>query len=631
MKALLIVCGLATAASAAPSPWIQEIVDYDQYPDTGIALVATAEGPAIFASPGSIPTSELLVRGPEGWRGTQLGGNGGRAIALANGEPWYVMYEGRDSTLVLRHGNTASEVIAKDVLEDDRVALAIDAAGVPHVCIAGEQANRNNKPAGLTLRYATRGKRGWIIEPIKAQGHGCTIAVGDGGIAVGTNDGVALRANGTWQVTSLGGHTRVASSLGKIVAVTAKGTSLLVTREGKTSVLADKLGTWRHAIVIDAQGRVHVAVEAKTNSVSSIHYVVEGTPGAQLVAAADAEVGIAIAIDAGGQPVIAYGSQQQQTLNQTLRYARKRTAADTRDVVEDVGPMVGGCGDLVSDELANVTRENARANRLCAAMKTRPAAELELATRCKTDARACLVKLVLAGGKRAREHFETFEITFQKCGKGQRCNSTYHDRAQVGQLLQPSSKSDGPEGQDDLRAACALGNKAACTQAALVEKPDDVDALVAQCTADAPLACALALRDKRAAKLPAVRTALETSCKTAPSALACNALAFVEEEAGRSAQKLHVRACNLGSAMSCAKIVGKVPAPKGLDADRLVDLLGPRCERHDGSACVALSEAFARGWVVKRDKARAKEILETACGERIEEACTKLGRKLPPE
>jgi TPR repeat protein len=189
-----------------------------------------------------------------------------------------------------------------------------------------------------------------------------------------------------------------------------------------------------------------------------------------------------------------------------------------------------------------------------------------------------------------------------------------------------------PAGSDEDRAkrlfgrACELGLAAACVHMVTLKTGDDFAAYAKWCTATLPIACAVAVHVAGSADdLRPLRAALAEACKTSPRAYACNALAYLEET-GRGGGKRpdealrhHLRACQLYSVASCDRLLlgpfGQPAAPKGLDADRFATELATDCDEPQGEhSCLALAAAYERGWVVRRDRERARDARTRVCG-----------------
>src|SRR5690606_10227927 len=120
-----------------------------------------------------------------------------------------------------------------------------------------------------------------------------------------------------------------------------------------------------------------------------------------------------------------------------------------------------------------------------------------------------------------------------------------------------------------------------------------------------------------------LRSKFAALCPKSSAPTACNALAYIEEIGLKgkpnmaAALKHHLRACALGSASSCIRLLtrrsGRPRAPRGIDPEVLEERISFRCENaRDEAACLALATAFEIGWGVPRGRDRARDILEHA-------------------
>lgn len=270
------------------------------------------------------------------------------------------------------------------------------------------------------------------------------------------------------------------------------------------------------------------------------------------------------------------------------------------------------------------------------------------------DADACLL-LGVARAPKGALYAMTHELRGLPCpAKSIRCYTRHIGKRPV--KLGDAWGDDAAGAAKALERACMAHRAGACIarwQIArhLAEADAKAWLLVGCLYLDASLACAPAivegelLDDPDGALAGRIRTKLGERCidtQDARRAVACNALAFLEERAvgGAAAPAhavgAHLTACGLGSSASCTHLLladgPRPPPPPELTGERLEALLRGRCDpkQHASSdPCLALAAALETGWVVNRDPKAAKVILNEVCDGGRAEACVKIGRKTP--
>lgn len=655
-------------ATTPPSEWFVQIADDAVSPlESGLSIFIRDEAVVLLVAIGSIVSSEWIRLDGNRWsRELASEGVASGATFDARGERWLLAI-GKDDVLRLHHGAT-TEVIGKvyNHYGDDRAQLAIDAAGAAHLCISRERDNVDKRGANDRLEYARKVGKAWKIERLPAASGDCTIVVGDDDtVTIGTNDGVVTGRSGAWKMESLGGKTVVLRGpAGAAVAVSHawRGRDAWISRRGdggwrRTPLLANTSGTIGKLVAaIDSAGIVHAAFQVRTGGTNDqIRYVREGATGDSLILDGfDATQGFAIVVDGQNRPHVAFSPMFSGQATQSLLYARHRIPADRpADFVRDVAGQIAACARLARHELgaepAMTEGDFRRAARVCAPLKTNSQLLSDLEQRCtQGSAEACLVAAAIAN--KPKQALTTMELIHDRCKSrkpGCTITSTSIEESELGWFL-PTADRDVALADRTIDRACKLGDRAACFYQVWGTKPASFDKLAGHCTAVLPIACAAALvqlpqtlGDAERTQLTEIRSALEGACSTSTRTSACVALAFMKERGlggpakPAEALKHHLRACGLYSPLSCIRLLagpfGRPAPPKDLDADRVNELLAVHCSRRDPDACLAHAAAFERGWVVPRDRAKAKQILEEACkDQRMPDACKRAGIKAPP-
>nr|HEX4317836.1 hypothetical protein [Kofleriaceae bacterium] len=637
---MAVVLACAARVAAADSTWFHTVVDRasDDHDDRLQAFARSTGELAILARMG--PTFHVeWLRGNAGAWTREVASMDDVVAALDDTVPWFVTRDD-GGVLHLRHGKLDQRIgDGNDPLP--YVRLARDAHGDVHACIATSQ---DGWDARLELAYAHATRGAWKIEPLPIHGHGCAIAIAaDGAVVVGGDDGVARGHAGAWQVESLGGRTRVARAAdGTVVAAIASKAQLSFAR-------LDASGAWRTTaqvvaagetierlvLTLDGTGAAHVALWTGDSATANIRYAREGDATAALVAAADAGTGLAIAVDAAGQPSIVYSDEIGSA---NLVVARPRTSTDPAGDARDDRGGLAGCAAVVDDAIGlelgpGDTGQLARdiAGRTCTVVSPQLAA-MDLDRMCRDGnlTAACAVLAAMLDGK--RQLLLDIESRHFTCDKSS-CTTTQREETEPSYLM-PVLPADHDRAHALWQHACDLGDAAACFAAVWVSDAD-FGTLAKTCTAALPIACAAAVAaapgNLAAAAAKPVRAALATACKTSEHGYACGSLADLEDAGlggGRDAGAAAVhrtRACLLGEGGACAQLeLARRPAPRGLDPGALDHSLATRCDEHDEDACRARADAYARGWGgITRDADQAAQIKQDACNSGVSELCSK--------
>lgn len=639
--------------------WIRELVDPSVF-EAPLRLHVGGDRIAVLAQGDGNGFGALSLEGGK-WNAQEVtvGGIVLSATWQAPNIPW-TLFEAEGGVAV-RHGFDGSDeqVVAglpslpANLLPHD---IAVDPGGIPHVCLSVEGAD-----GAKDFVYATRtGSRRspWRVERLPLAIAECRI--------IATEDAVHILTLGPHGINVFsrmkGGSWRIdqwSASQGPIAA--ARGPSgavaLAYSDDSKLAVKKFVAGRWASvalpttgagsiravALAVSSGDQIHVALASEQGLVTSVFYAMEGDASAEVITT-DSAGEIGLQLDGSDAPHIVYTT----THVHQLVHARRRLANDPHlqrgTISISLENVLDACATVISAATGEQRSAFARgyADRWCNKDFVRSLLDVNaLGARCDGgDANACVV-----GGIIATKTATLVSLDLAPCLEGDLCRNSVSGES----LLLDGVEHGGDEALATkmLTHGCELGVGAACLQVANTQRHqggDSTESFAKACHAGLAVGCA-ALLDTDAAKIQApvalqARAALTGLCKRTTRPDACNALGYMEERGiggkkqRRAALDHYQRSCQLGSVLSCARLLvgpfGKQRAPAGIDAATFEEMLSGRCDLLDETACLALARAFDMGWVVARDRERARSVLVEACEEGIAAACKRIGRITPP-
>ena len=339
----------------------------------------------------------------------------------------------------------------------------------------------------------------------------------------------------------------------------------------------------------------------------------------------------AFALDENDVPHIAYVVQWPERRKRQLVHARPRTPADSAHppgaYYRDEDTMLERCATMIASELgeARAPGKVGAAHRWCGPDSSLALPTLaELTVRCDArDASACLV-----AGFRAGKPPTLMSLEMADCRASSSAKACFGSANLVGARAEwLSAGDDRPMALKYLDKACALGSKAACAVVGWNEQEParSIEMFGRACSAELPTACAALLLKLREAadrtQLTHVRTVLATACGSSDKPDACNSLAYMEEvglggkKRAADAMRHHLRACELGSVRSCARILtgprSPPRPPASLDKEAFRDQMSTNCTvprkevRSATSTCGVPHERNTNRWARSRTRRRA--------------------------
>lgn len=583
----------------------------------------------------------------------------------AKAVPWLLL-DANQGIAVKRGPDGAAEVLTSGHVFAHDIAAGPD--GVPHVCLSLDKEESAKEFVYATRSKSKTGPSGWQQERIPMAIGACRIVATEDDIHIIVTNAMGVSAwskidGGSWKTEKLSSDplasiaaTRTPSGLGVVAFSENQSVQLMKFSNelGTRSEIALGLpsGSVRAlALTIDRSDVVHVAFRVGHGTADGeVMYASERAPAAMLVARDQTER-IALQLDDTNAPHLAYVATWPDERNLHLIHARIRTPAE-RDLPsgtyhQDESTLLQSCATLVTGQIgeAHGHREHQRADRWCGpnANPSWPTKE-RLGSLCVAgDINACLLEGTRAGKLKV---LLSAELARDVCATGKqkdRCFASFKNKEPLAGWLDRGS--DDSSAMKRFEKACALGSKAACMLFAFDgsnTRDARIDLFASACGPEFPIACAALLievnekPDSAKAVLPPVRSSLTKACTSSEKPEACNALAYMEEAGLGGAVRVadavrhHVRACDLGSVLSCVRLLtgpfGRQRPPRKLDPEKFEDHLSNRCSARDEVACIALATAFETGWGVERDRNKARAVLDEACQEGLAGACKRAKR-----
>lgn len=583
----------------------------------------------------------------------------------AAGVPWLLL-DAEDGVSAKRGHVGALELLASGRSEHYAHEMTTAPDGVPHACFSAEKDAKEFIYA-VRSNTAKKAKSAWAIERIPLAIAGCSIAATNDDVHILVDGAFGVRVlskkrGGSWSSELLTSNPYASSAIvrgpsGSVVFGYIQGHDLHLTRlkaagveRSRVALGVDRGDVGGLALAIDQRERVHIAFRLTNKSIAGdIFYQVESE--APTLVARDRPERISLTVDEKDVPHIAYVVMWPDSRERQLVHARPRTASDAAApgaYFTDEDTLLKNCATVIAERLgeARELERSQRAHRSCGRHAKPELPSLDaLGAKCEAgDVNACLV----AGtGSGKLEGLVSMDIALcPEERKGETCFSERSARQVIASWL--NAGDDKAIALKYFERACVLGSRAACGLVAVNLKDEEHanDLLALACTPALPVACSalvVKLRKTPAAarkQLAQVRTTLATSCSTTEKPDACNALAYLEEaglggKAHRTdALRHHLRACELGSARSCIRLLtgpfSRPRPPRQLDAERFHELLLETCtDERDEDACLALATALGTGWGVPRDREAARSVLEEACENEQPLACKRLRARQP--
>jgi TPR repeat protein len=640
------------ARNASTDSWTRELIDPSVHPsfvraetDGGqLAVLVAGNGSGLgvlsFAQ-GALSARAIEVPGPvftAAWQSREL--------------PW-VVYENNNGELAARSGFSGpGELLGVKnglVLATD---INIAPSGKLGACLVFTKQGSSEGPLVFVTR-AGQGNPSWRSEELPVVASQCAIVAtadsvyilssGPGGVVLSSK-----RENAAWrheQWSADGGAVAATRGLTGTIAVGYATASKVELKKYKHEtwqpVSAPSSAGWHEslALALSSRDEVHAAFDTRVDADTRIEYWKEGDAAVSTVAQGKTH-SLAVALDASGEPHLLYASDAGYQLIHAHRSAPSGTPVTGIQIDPEL--VLQACAMVATWELGESppsTFARGWAERWCRhAVRQLPGISA-LRDRCEAgNANACVVGGLIATSAKS---LTTSEVT--PCLRGN-CRTTFQVTALA--LNHAEHGSDETLASKLLARGCDLGEKVACVQLAQLGRQQGrspVELLSKACNADLPIACATLVATDASKLSPDLfkqaRARLTRMCDKSDRPESCNALAFLEERGLggnkqlRQAEDHHRRACELGSGLSCARLLvgpfARRPPPPKLGAEQLEEVLTARCETRDEAACLALTTAFEIGWGVKRDRAQARKVLEDACDDSVEAACRRIGRKAP--